>query len=309
MIWGDAAQPRLRRAGLLRQDHAHREQPGLNRTARLAGRSHPAAYTVTDRPREDWLEIPVPALVAEDTWARAQQRLADNKRYAARNSQDPSLLQGICACASCGYAYYRDLDHAPPTRRSTTTAASARMTTATSTAGSATTSRSAPTTSTPLVWDHITGLLADPALIRAEINKRLAQLRTADPTTAQRSASTQALAKASRGDQPAHQRLPRRADLPRRAARRMPDLRSRQTSLRSQLDALDNQLADREVYLNLADDLEDFLTGLRDKAATAHRRRTPARPAPARQRRPHRPRQDHHPTLHPRPQQHRQPDP
>jgi hypothetical protein len=32
-----------------------------NRVARLAGRSTPTAYTVTDRPRQDWLEIPVPA--------------------------------------------------------------------------------------------------------------------------------------------------------------------------------------------------------------------------------------------------------
>ena len=32
---------------------------------------------------------------------------------------------------------------------------------------------------------------------------------------------------------------------------------------------LESQLADREVYLKLADNLEDFLTGLRGKAATA----------------------------------------
>ena len=49
----------------------------------------------------------------------------------------------------------------------------------------------------------------------------------------------------------------------------MPDLRARETSLRHQIDALDAQLADREVYLKLADDLEDFLAGLRGKAATA----------------------------------------
>jgi len=32
-----------------------------------------------------------------------------------------------------------------------------------------------------VVWDHITGLLADPALIRAEIDKRLEQARTCEP--------------------------------------------------------------------------------------------------------------------------------
>jgi Recombinase zinc beta ribbon domain len=80
---------------------------GLHRTARLAGRARPRHSTVTDRSREDWLQIPVPALVDEDTWQRVQRRLADNKRCAAPNSSNPSLLPGICACSSCGYAYYR----------------------------------------------------------------------------------------------------------------------------------------------------------------------------------------------------------
>src|SRR5262249_9353899 len=48
-----------------------------------------------------------------------------------------------------------------------------------------------------------------------------------------------------------------------------PELRTRQSSLHHQIDALDSQLADREVYLKLADNLEDFLTGLRGKTATA----------------------------------------
>ena len=34
---------------------------GLNRTARLAGRTTPTGYTVEDRPSQDWLEILVPA--------------------------------------------------------------------------------------------------------------------------------------------------------------------------------------------------------------------------------------------------------
>ena len=49
----------------------------------------------------------------------------------------------------------------------------------------------------------------------------------------------------------------------------MPDLRARETSLRHQAQALDAQLADREVYLKLADNLEDFLARLRKTAATA----------------------------------------
>ena len=46
----------------------------------------------------------------------------------------------------------------------------------------------------------------------------------------------------------------------------MPDLRARETNLRNQIEALDNQLADREAYLKLASDLEGFLTQLHAKA-------------------------------------------
>ena len=42
-----------------------------------------------------------------ETFARVAQRLADNKRFASRNSKMPSLLQGMAACAACGYGYYR----------------------------------------------------------------------------------------------------------------------------------------------------------------------------------------------------------
>ena len=60
-----------------------------------------------DRPREEWTGIPVPALVDEDTFDRARQRLEDNKRFASRNSKVPSLLQDLAACSSCGYGYHR----------------------------------------------------------------------------------------------------------------------------------------------------------------------------------------------------------
>ncbi len=50
---------------------------------------------------------------------------------------------------------------------------------------------------------------------------------------------------------------------------KMPHLRARETSLRSQLDAIDAQAADRDAYLKLAGDLEGFLGRLRSKAVGA----------------------------------------
>ena len=119
-----------------------------------------------------------------------------------------------------------------------------------------------------VVWDHIAALLADPQLIRAEIDKRLDQARTADPAIAQRTrldqALTQATAAITRMIGAFQEQLVTIDEL--RA--RMPDLRARETGLRAQLRALDDSLADREVYLKLADDLESFLAQLREKTAS-----------------------------------------
>ena len=210
----------------------------------------------------------MPALVAEDTWQRVQRRLADNKRYAARNSSNPSLLQGICACSSCGYAYYR-----------TSTRTTNKKIYYYRCLGSddyryehGRVCTNKPVRADYLdtvVWDHITALLADPALIRNEINKRLEQPRTVDPATAQRQRLDAGLAKATTAITRligAYQEELISLD---ELRTRMPELRARQSSLRHQIDALDSQLADREVYLKLADNLEDFLTGLRGKTATA----------------------------------------
>jgi hypothetical protein len=49
---------------------------------------------------------------------------------------------------------------------------------------------------------------------------------------------------------------------------RMLELRNREAGLRQQIEALNAQLADREIYLTLADNVENFLTGLNNKAAT-----------------------------------------
>ena len=245
------------------------DQPaGLNRTARLAGRSTPRYYTVVERPREDWLGIPVPALVAEETWQRAQLRLSDNKRYASRNGKNPSLLQGICVCAGCGYAYYR-----------TSTRTTNKIIYYYRCLGSDDYrhEQGRICTNKPVradyldtvVWDHISGLLADPALIRAEITKRLNQARTADPATIQRQRLDAALGKAAEAVQRLISAYQERLITLDELRSRMPELRSREASLREQSSALDSQLADRQVYLTLADNVENFLTRLKDKASTA----------------------------------------
>ncbi|MGO9294432.1 MAG: hypothetical protein ACLP52_11270 [Streptosporangiaceae bacterium] len=120
-----------------------------------------------------------------------------------------------------------------------------------------------------VVRDHITGLLADPALIRAEISKRLDAARTSDPVTSQRTRLQAALAKATASVTAMIEAFAEQLITIDELRARMPHLRAREANLRAQIDALDAQAADRDACLKLADDLEGFLAQLRGNAATA----------------------------------------
>jgi site-specific DNA recombinase len=107
VIWGMLRNPAYAGRAVFGKTKVIHESPGLNRVARLQGRSTPRASKTVDRSREEWTEIPVPAIVTPATFDRVARRLAGNKRFASRNSKNPSLLQGMAACAGCGYGYYR----------------------------------------------------------------------------------------------------------------------------------------------------------------------------------------------------------
>jgi site-specific DNA recombinase len=262
VVWGMLRNPAYAGSAVFGKTQVVQEQPGLNRRARLEGRSTPRASKTIDRPREDWITIPVPAIVSTGTFERAARRLEDNKRYASRNSKIPSLLQGLAACSACGYGYYR-----------TSTRTTNKKIYYYRCLGSddyryegGRVCGNKPVRADYLdtvVWDHITRLLADPALIRAEIGKRLEQARTSDPATRQRKRLELDLAKAAAAITRMIEAFSEQLITIDELRARMPALRARETNLRGQATALDAQLADRDAYLKLADDLESFLTQLR----------------------------------------------
>jgi site-specific DNA recombinase len=268
VVWAMLRNPAYAGTAVFGKTMAVAGSPALNRVARLQGRSVPRAVKTVDRPKAEWTRIPVPAIVTEDTFERVQQRPEDNKRFASRNTKVPSLLQGLAACSACGYGYCRT---------------SAR-----------TTSRkiyyyrclgsgdyryeggrvcgNKPARADYLdavVWDHITHLLADPALIRAEISKRLETARTCDPVTRQRHRLELEAAKAASSITAMIEAFSEQLLTIDELRARMPHLRARQANLRTQIDALDAQTADRDAYLKLADDLQGFLIQLRGNATTA----------------------------------------
>jgi site-specific DNA recombinase len=69
------------------------------------------------RDREEWVPIPVPAIVSEEVYQRVQDKLAHNQQRAARNTHQEYLLRGHVSCGLCrltagarttpaGYGYY-----------------------------------------------------------------------------------------------------------------------------------------------------------------------------------------------------------
>src|SRR6202035_3994531 len=205
-----------------------------------------------------WKPIAVPALVTEEQFALVQERLERNRRFSPRNTQRPSLLQGILVCRECGYAYYRCSTRSPSGilreyYRCSGTDGRRRP------EGRVCDNRPVRLAEVDeLVWSRVLGLLDDPALIQTEIDRRLQTLRAAHPATARRDAlerdltrTQQALRRLIDGYQ---EQLLTLEEL--RA--RTPELRKREATLQAQLDALDAELHDAETYLKLTETLEGF---------------------------------------------------
>ncbi|MEJ7712904.1 MAG: recombinase family protein [Pyrinomonadaceae bacterium] len=60
-----------------------------------------------DRPREEWIDIPVPAIISEGIYNKTRARLEENKKFSPRNNTKfEYLLSGLLRCQECGYALY-----------------------------------------------------------------------------------------------------------------------------------------------------------------------------------------------------------
>ena len=79
-----------------------------NRTGRQKGGAVRRLTGRVARPREDWIELQVPAIVDPALFARAQDQRAANRRFSGRKTVEPTLLQGLCVCLHCGYAMERN---------------------------------------------------------------------------------------------------------------------------------------------------------------------------------------------------------
>jgi site-specific DNA recombinase len=220
-----------------------------------------------ERPRTEWIEVPVPALVSEEMFALAQEQLEKNKRHSPRRTVEPTLLQGMLVCEQCGYALYRTSTHTSKRRlnyyRCLGSDGYRRL-------------RGAVCTNRPIrqdyldqfVWSEILRLLDDPDLVQAEIDRRQATARNADPLGRRQEELRREQVRIEKNSErllTAYQEglvtLPQ-------LRQRMPVLQKQAQAVGSELQSLEMAAVDKARYLQLAESLGGFRSKLRVRADT-----------------------------------------
>jgi site-specific DNA recombinase len=218
-----------------------------------------------ERPRADWIEVPVPALVSEEIFALAQEQLEKNKRHSPRHTIEPTLLQGLLVCEQCGYGMYRTSTHTSKQKlnyyRCIGSDGYRRLN------GPVCTNR--PIRQDYLdqfVWGEIIRLLDDPELIQTEIDRRREVAQKADPLRKREEELRREQARVEKSSErlvTAYQEglltLPQ-------LRQRMPPLQKQTQALESELQSLQMAAVDEAKYLQLAESLTGFRNKLRVRA-------------------------------------------
>ncbi len=238
------------------------------RPQRRRGVTSPSTTAGHERAREEWIEIPVPALVTEESFARAQELLYHNKIRSRRRTIAPSVVQGLVSCAKCGYALSR-----------TSTQTSARKIHYYKCIGSDSWRKlGGPVCDNgrfirqelldEIVWAEVIRLLEDPALIQQELDRRLVAARASDPTRKREQSLQRELTHVGKGVERLLNAYQEGLLSIEQLRERMPMLRQRQQALTAELQAIADQTNDRAAFLRLAETLTVFLARLRSAAET-----------------------------------------
>jgi len=239
----------------------------ITRPLRLRGGAASRNSANQERPPEDWIGIPVPAIVSEECFARAQELLQENKARARRRTITPSVVQGLVSCHKCGYALSR-----------TSTRSSARVIHYYRCIGSDGWRRlggplcdNRPVRQDLLdqiVWDEVIRLIEDPTMIQQELDRRLAAARSSDPMKQREQSLQRELARNGKRIERLINAYQEELVSLEQLRERMPSLRQREHALRAELQAIADQANDRAALLRLAETLTAFLARLHSAADT-----------------------------------------
>jgi site-specific DNA recombinase len=238
------------------------------RPLRRRGVVTPSTTAGHERPREEWIEIPVPALVSEESFARAQELLQENKIRSRRRTIEPSIVQGLVICQKCGYAFSR-----------TSTQTSARKIHYYQCIGSDSWRKLGGRVCDngrfvrqdlldQIVWTEVIRLLEDPTLIQHELDLRLTAARSADPAKKREQCLHRELAHVGKGIERLLSAYQEALMSIEQLRERMPALRQREQALRAELQAITDQANEQAALLRLAETLTAFLARLHGAADT-----------------------------------------
>src|ERR1700736_1506886 len=238
------------------------------RPQRRRGVTTPSMTAGHERPREEWIEIPVPALVSEESFARAQELLQENKIRSRRRTIEPSVVQGLVRCQKCGYAFSR-----------VSTRTSARKIHYYKCIGSDSWRKlGGPICDNrrlvrqdlldQIVWAEVIRLLEEPTLIQQELDRRLAAGRSSHPPKKHEQSLQRELIHVGKGLERVLNAYQEGLLSIEQLRERMPGLRQREQRLRAELQAIADQTNDRATFLRLAETLTAFLARLHDAADT-----------------------------------------
>ena len=267
VVWGLLRNPAYRGVACFGKTHIS-ARTRVMRTQRRRGGTTASNTAGHERPRQEWIEIPVPALVTEESFARAQELLHQNKIRSRRRTIAPSVVQGLVSCAKCGYALSR-----------TSTQTSARKIHYYKCIGSDSWRKlGGPVCDNgrfvrqelldQVVWAEVIRLLQEPALIQQELDRRLAAARSSDPTKKREQNLQRELTQVGKAMERLLNAYQEELLSIEQLRERMPGLRQRQQTLRAELQSIADQANDRAVFLRLAETLTAFLARLRSAAET-----------------------------------------
>lgn len=239
----------------------------FNRLSRKKGIYSVDANTAIDAPRNEWIEIPVPALIDIDTFEIAQNRLKENIRFAARRTREPSLLQGMLVCHKCGYAYYR-----------TATRTSKHKIYYYRCLGSdnyryqnGRICESKPIRQDyldNLIWDQILHLLENPTLIKNEIEKRIEKSRNTSVSRKRKTLLEKEIVRVQNGTKNLIDAYQESLLSIQELRKRIPELKKREKVIQKELHSLEMAEAQEEMYFRIMRNMNVFLKDMIDKSNT-----------------------------------------
>lgn len=166
----------------------HAERQRITKSLRAKGGFVARNGCNREKPREEWIEIPVPCIISQDTFDIAQERLKSNKLHSQRNTKVETLLQGMMVCSECGYSLYRTYSETSAKNRiyyyRCFGSDPYRF-------GGERKCNCKPLRQDYLdnvVWQQIVQLLEDPMLIQREVEKRVEETRKVSPVLKQKEA-------------------------------------------------------------------------------------------------------------------------